>query len=108
SRNQRVEDWEIAMRLSTPIKIRTLQRKLYTKAKREPAFRFYALYDKVYRPDILCHAYNLVRANGGAPGIDGVTCRSTETKEGKAAFIAALAEQLESKTYRADPVRRVW
>ena len=61
----------IAKGLETPEKIRDLQRKLYLKAKKEPKFRFYLLQDKVWREHILQHAYGLVRANGGAPGITG-------------------------------------
>ena len=68
----------IAMSLTTPENIRTLQRKLYCKAKQEPACRFHALYDKVYRADILSHAYHLVRANKGSAGIDGVTFAAIE------------------------------
>ena len=94
------------MRLETPEKIRTLQRKLYCKAKAEPAFRFYLLYDKVCREDILAHAYRLARANAGAPGGDGVTFAQIEA-EGVDAWLASLREELALKTYRSAPVRRV-
>ena len=94
------------MSLETPEKIRSLQRKLYCKAKAEPAFRFYVLYDKICREDILRHAYALARANAGAPGVDGVTFKQIEAS-GVEAWLAGLREDLVSKTYRPDPVRRV-
>src|ERR1039457_1962080 len=94
------------MSLETSEKIRTLQRKLYRKAKAEPAFRFYVLYDKICREDILCHAYALACANAGAPGVDGVTFKQIEAS-GVEAWLAGLREDLVSKTYRPDPVRRV-
>ncbi len=93
--------------LTTPESIRTLQRKLYRKAKQEPACRFHALYDKVYRADILNHAYDLVRSNKGSAGIDGVSFEDIEAKEGAVAFVAELAEALISKRYKPDPVKRV-
>ena len=96
------------MMLRTPEKIRTLQRKLYTKSKQEPDFRFYALYDKLCRPDILSQAYRLVRSNKGAPGVDGRTFEAIEAEEGEVQFLRCLQAQLESKTYRAEAVRRVW
>lgn len=92
------------MLLKTPETIRTLQRKLYCKAKQEPACRFHALYDKVYRADILSHAYNLVRANKGSAGIDGVTFAAIEEQEGVTAFIAELENALRNKTYKPNPV----
>ena len=96
----------LAMSLVTPDKIRNLQRKLYCKAKAEPAFRFYALYDKICREDILRHAYRLARANAGAAGVDGVSFKQIE-EQGLEAWLAGLREELVSKTYRPDPVRRV-
>jgi RNA-directed DNA polymerase len=94
------------MSLATPEKIRILQRKLYRKAKAEPAFRFYVLYDKIYREDILRHGYALARANAGAPGTDGITFAAIEAS-GLDSWLAGLREELISKTYRPDPVRRV-
>jgi RNA-directed DNA polymerase len=93
--------------LSTPAAIRTLQRKLYTKAKQEPAYRFYALYDKVSREDVLNHAWRLVRAKRGSPGIDGMSFEAIERGIGIETFLRELAQDLKDKTYRAQPVRRV-
>ena len=94
------------MSLATPERIRILQRKLYLKAKAEPAFRFYLLYDKICRADILHHAYALARANEGAPGVDGMTFATIEA-EGLEKWLAGLREDLIAKTYRPEPVRRV-
>src|SRR3972149_1918151 len=93
--------------LTTPEAIRTLQRKLYTKAKQEPAYRFYALYDKVWRADILKFAYRLVRANKGSPGVDGTNFEDIEQKTGIDKFLLELAQDLKDKTYHPSPVRRV-
>jgi RNA-directed DNA polymerase len=92
--------------LTTPEKIRTLQRKLYTKAKEEPAFRFYQLYDKVYREDILHHAYAQCRSRHGAPGVDGRTFEDIEAN-GLEKWLTGLREEVQAKTYRPDAVRRV-
>jgi len=94
------------MSLATPDKIRTLQRKLYLKAKAEPDFRFYQLYDKVWRADILAHAYALARSNAGAPGVDGVTFAMIEAA-GLQEWLTGLRDELRQRTYRPQPVRRV-
>jgi RNA-directed DNA polymerase len=95
--------------LETPEKIRELQRKLYRKAKQEKEYRFYLLYDKVYRMDILSHAYRLVKANRGAPGIDGETFDSIEEKEGGAEkYLEEIAGKLKRKDYKPQAVRRVY
>ena len=94
------------MSLATPEKIRIFQRKLYCKAKAEPEYRFYLLYDKICREDILRHAYDLARANAGAPGVDGETFAAIETA-GLEGWLSGLRKELTEKTYRPAPVRRV-
>jgi len=94
------------MSLETPDKIRTLQRKLYVKAKAEPEFRFYLLHDKICRSDILAHAYALACDNAGAAGVDGTTFEDIE-RAGLEAWLEALREDLASMRYRPEPVRRV-
>src|SRR5216684_1416227 len=93
------------MSLTTPSKIRELQIKLYPKAKNEPGFRFYQLYDKVYREDILNHAYALARANNGDPGVDGERFQDIESR-GREEWMKGLREDLRNKTYQPQPVRR--
>jgi RNA-directed DNA polymerase len=94
------------MSLETPERIRSLQKKLYLKAKAEPDFRFYLLYDKVWREDILEHAYEVARDNDGAAGVDGVTFAAIETA-GEEEWLSDLRKALRARTYRPDPVRRV-
>lgn len=94
------------MSLQTPEKIRTLQKKLYRKAKEEPGYRFYLLYDKIYREDILAHAYELVKANKGAPGVDGQSVERIES-QGLEEWLTGIRNDLRIKTYRPQPVRRV-
>jgi RNA-directed DNA polymerase len=94
--------------LQTPDTVRRLQRALYVKAKKEPAYRFYLLYDKVYRDDILHHAYCVSRAAPGArtAGVDGVIFEDIEAA-GQEEWLAGLRRTLQEKTYRPDAVRRV-
>src|SRR5580658_8215519 len=94
------------MSLETPIKIRMLQRKLYQKAKEEPNYRFYLLYDKMYREDILAHAYALAKSNQGAPGVDGQSFWGIES-QGLEEWLNGIREDLRAKTYQPQAVRRV-
>jgi RNA-directed DNA polymerase len=94
------------MSLKTPFKIRRFQRKLYTKAKQEPSYRFYVLYDKICREDILEHAYELAKANGGAPEVDNQSFDAIESA-GRGSWLADVRNQLIERTYRPEPVRRV-
>lgn len=87
--------------------VRALQRKLYLKAKHQSDFRFYSLYDKVYRSDVLQHAYDLVKKNKGSPGLDGETFESIESGIGRVAYLRGIQDALKTKTYRAMPIKRV-
>jgi len=105
--SHRAKGRESGVSLAPPVKLRRLQEALYTKAKQEPAYRFYLRYDKGYRPDIRAHAYALSKQKGGAPGVDGVTFEDIEAA-GREPWLAAGQEALRTETYRPHPVRRVW
>jgi RNA-directed DNA polymerase len=95
------------MSLLPPPTVQKLQAALHTKAKKSPDYRFYALYDKVYRRDVLEWAYVRCRANGGAPGVDGQTFEDIEAY-GLDRWLDELAEDLRKRTYYPQPVRRVY
>jgi RNA-directed DNA polymerase len=97
----------LVMNLATPIGVQKLRSALHAKAKEAPGFRFYALYDKVYREDVLAFAYRCCRANGGAAGVDGQNFEDIETY-GLERWLGELAQELKSRTYQPLPVRRVY
>lgn len=96
-------------RRNLPEALFTLRQKLYLKAKREPTFRFYALYDRICRLDVLEAAWDLVARNEGAPGVDGISIEQIESSpEGPRGLVQALQEELKTKQYRPRRVRRVY
>ena len=95
------------MSLTTPFSVQKLQKALHAQAKASPDFRFYALYDKVYRKDVLAFAYERCKANGGAAGVDGQTFEDIEAY-GTERWLDELAQELKSRTYQPLPVRRVY
>lgn len=105
------EGWRYSgqKRVPVPGKLSSLRQKLYQKAKREPKFRFYTLYDRIYREDVLSCAYAIVKANGGAAGVDGIGFKDIDRDpEGVKGFLDTLCEELKTKTYKPDAVRRVY
>jgi group II intron reverse transcriptase/maturase len=101
------EDEGLAMSLTTPASVQKLQTALHDKAKESSNFRFYSLYDKVYRKDVLAFAYECCKANGGAAGVDGQTFEDIEAY-GIERWLDELAQELKSRTYQPLPVRRVY
>jgi RNA-directed DNA polymerase len=108
--DQQLAEPEVKSGIILPQKVSELRKKLGQKAKQEPKFRFYALYDRIYREDVLRIAASLVLANNGAAGVDGVTCRELLTLEEPEwnAFFRELREELRTKRYRPQPVKRVY
>ena len=93
--------------LATPLSVQKLQTALHAKAKDEPSCRFHALYDKLYREDVLRYAYRCCRANHGAPGVDGVSFEDIEACNVEV-WLGELAKTLKEKTYQAEAIRRVY
>jgi len=106
-----VDVWQSAhvKKIQLPAKVTTLRQRLYRKAKLEPKFRFYVLYDRIYRRDVLSSAYQIARGNKGKAGVDGVTFEDIEGSPGGVeGFLDEIQESLRTKTYRPSAVRRGW
>jgi RNA-directed DNA polymerase len=101
-----VRTWRLG-NLSTPIRVQKLQMALHAKAKAEAGYRFYVLYDKIYREDVLAHAYAQCRSNKGAPGVDRQDFAEVEAY-GVQKWLGELALALRQESYRPDPIRRVF
>jgi RNA-directed DNA polymerase len=99
---------EVKSGVALPPKVSELRRKLGQKAEQEPRYRFYALYDRIYRLDVLTAAWWLVLKHNGAPGVDRMTCRDIIDGPGAALFLQELHEELRTKRYRPQPVKRVY
>ena len=106
-----IDVWQSAhvKTIHLPEKLSSLRQKLYRKAKQEPKFRFYVLYDRIYRRDVLTSAYRIARAKKGKGGVDGVTFEQIEASAGGAeGFVEEIHESLKRKQYRPSAVRRVY
>ena len=110
SNTSEIPNWcAIKSGVKLPEKVAELRRKLYQKAKQEPKFRFYALYDRIYRLDVLTAAWWIVLAKDKAPGIDGMTCRDImDAPGGVQKYLEDLHQSLKTKTYRPDRVKRTY
>jgi RNA-directed DNA polymerase len=106
--DQQLAEPEVKSGVLLPQKVSELRWKLAHKAKQEPGFRFYTLYDRIYREDVLRAAWWLVLAHNGAPGVDGMTCRDILDVLDLDTFLRELREELRNRTYRPQPVKRVY